>query len=590
MHNLLTGAPTERYPESRLFSPPDTELAAPPRPTPADKGIRLRAWQKEALEAFDACASPNFLAVATPGAGKTTFALTVARRALVARTIKRIVIVVPTQHLKLQWAHAAERFGIHLDPDWASAYGALPSDVHGVVVTYQQVAANPQALRQMVRDSLAVLDEIHHAADSRSWGEGVRIAFEHAWRRLGLSGTPFRSDQSSIPFVRYEGDLACSDYEYGYGEALKDKTVVRPVYFPRINGRMEWMAPDGNSYSATFEDKLTRDLASQRLRTALDVEGEWLPAVLTQAHAQLIHLRAKDPKAAGLVIAMDQDHANGIAEILRQKTGVVAVVATSDDPGASRKISAFSDSRDPWIVAVRMVSEGVDIPRLRVGVYATNTITDLFFRQAVGRLVRWHGGTTKQTAYMFIPDDPRVRASALTIADQRRHSLRKEENADDPFGVAPPPEERNEQEPELEEQLSLFAALSSVPLDEQGRPHDESRVFEEGGDEIPDFLGGPVDTSLPVVESAWESIAPVPLPDPEPAASRLPATGPLAKRRELREQNSAVVRELVHLTDKRHADINAELNKKAGIKRISEASIRQLEKRFVVAQEWLRKL
>ncbi|MDX2021278.1 MAG: DEAD/DEAH box helicase [Deltaproteobacteria bacterium] len=576
-----------------IQTPPGSTHIPPPRRPVAEKGVRLRAWQRQALEAFDQSPDPSFLAVATPGAGKTTFALTVARRALVARTIKRVVIVVPTQHLKVQWAQAAERFGIHLDPDWASAYGVLPSDVHGVVVTYQQVAANPQALRQLVRESLAVLDEVHHAADSRSWGDGVRVAFELAWRRLCLSGTPFRSDQSSIPFVRYEGDLACSDYEYGYAEALKDRSVVRPVYFPRINGRMEWTAPDGNVYSATFEDKLTRELASQRLRTALDVEGEWLPAVLTQAHAQLIHLRGKDPRAAGLVIAMDQDHARGIAEILRERTGVIATVATSDDPVASHKIEQFSEGNEPWIVAVRMVSEGVDIPRLRVGVYATNTVTDLFFRQAVGRLVRWHGPTTKQTAYMFIPDDPRVRASAFTIAEQRRHSLRKKEDPDDAFGgQAPPREDRSDEELPQDEQLSLFTALSAVPLDEQGRPLDESRVFEDAGEEIPDFVGGSADPPTAPLETAWEAEAPLPLPEPEPepVALPLPAGSPLAKRRELREKNSAAVRELVHLTGKRHADVNAELNKKSGVKSISEASIRQLEKRLVVAQEWLRKL
>jgi superfamily II DNA or RNA helicase len=151
-----------------------------------------------------------------------------------------VVVVVPTQHLKIQWARAAERFDLHLDPDWSAGYGALPSDVHGVVVTYQQVAANPGALRPMVRDTLVVLDEIHHAGETRSWGDGVRFAFEHAVRRLALSGTPFRSDQSTIPFVRYRGDLAETDYEYGYGEALRDRSVVRPVYFPRIGGHMEW--------------------------------------------------------------------------------------------------------------------------------------------------------------------------------------------------------------------------------------------------------------------------------------------------------------------------------------------------------------
>ena len=206
---------------------------------------------------------------------------------------------------------------------------------------------------------------------------------------------------------------------------------MRPVYFPRINGRMEWTAPDGVEYEATFDDRLARDLASQRLRTALAVEGEWMPAVLAQAHAQLMHLRARDPHAAGLVITMDQEHAKAIAGVLEARLGVTPTVATSDDPAASDKISRFADGIAPWIVAVRMVSEGVDIPRLRVGVYATNTVTELFFRQAVGRLVRWNARLGRQAAYMFIPDDVRLRKFGGAIAEQRRHCLRKESRDDD---------------------------------------------------------------------------------------------------------------------------------------------------------------
>lgn len=235
--------------------------------------IRFRAWQKEALAKLESRVHASFLAVATPGAGKTTFALGAIRRALVRREVRRCVVVVPTQHLKLQWALAAERFDIHLDPEWSSSDGTLPSDVHGVAVTYQQVAANPRALRRLVSQAFIVLDEVHHAADARSWGDGIRHAFEQSPVRLCLSGTPFRSDQSAIPFVRYVGDEAHADYEYGYGEALRDRKVVRPVYFPRINGHMEWTAPDGSTHAASFDDPVGRARASQRLRAALDVEG-----------------------------------------------------------------------------------------------------------------------------------------------------------------------------------------------------------------------------------------------------------------------------------------------------------------------------
>ena len=529
----------------------------------------------------------NFLAVATPGAGKTTFALGAIRRALIAREVRRCVIVVPTQHLKLQWALAAEKLDIHLDPDWSAGDGALPSDVHGVAVTYQQVAANPGALRRLVAQAFIVLDEIHHAADSRSWGDGIRHAFEKAPVRLCLSGTPFRSDQSAIPFVRYVGDEAHADYEYGYGEALRDRQVVRPVYFPRINGRMEWTSPDGQTHSASFEDPIGRTLASQRLRTALDIEGDWLPGVLMKAHRQVMHLRQTDPRAAGMVIAMDQDHARGMARLLADRVGVRATVATSDDPDASRKIAEFSEGSDPWIIAVRMVSEGVDIPRLKVGVYATNTITDLFFRQAVGRLVRTTAGSRQQRAYMFIPDDPRLRQFAQGIAEQRRHSLRKPDARDDDFLDEP---ETERAAPEAD-QMSLFAAISAVPLDEQGNPLDASPLPEsEEPDEeaIPGLVDEPTEGEAlaPFSLTAPELDAPVPSPEPEPeAAAETPSRR--SRKRLLREQNSAAVRALVHKTRKGHAQVNAELNRRVGLARVTEATVAQLERRLDVAKRWL---
>lgn len=555
--------------------------------------IRFRAWQKEALAKLEARVHSNFLAVATPGAGKTTFALGAIRRALVAREVRRCVVVVPTQHLKLQWALAAERFDIHLDPEWSAGDGTLPSDVHGVAVTYQQVAANPGALRRLVAQAFIVLDEIHHAADSRSWGDGIRHAFDPAPVRLCLSGTPFRSDQSAIPFVRYVGDEAHADYEYGYGEALRDRQVVRPVYFPRINGRMEWTSPDGTTHSAGFEDNIGRTLASQRLRTALDIEGEWLPAVLTKAHRQVMHLRQADPRAAGMVIAMDQDHARGIARVLKERMGVHATIATSDDPGASRKIADFTEGSDPWIVAVRMVSEGVDIPRLKVGVYATNTITDLFFRQAVGRLVRTTAGSRQQRAYMFIPDDARLRQFAFGIAEQRRHSLRKPDAKDDDF--LDEPEERERAAPD-EDQMSLFSAISAVPLDEAGNPLDASPLEEAEDDDSTDAtneesipgLVGEADESenlAPFSLTAPELEGPVPTPEPEPEAP-----SPRSRKRKLREQNSAYVRTLVHRTRQGHAQVNAELNRRVGIKRITEATVAQLERRLEAAKKWLERL
>jgi superfamily II DNA or RNA helicase len=543
------------------------------------RSVRLRPWQKRALDRLAATAVPDFLAVATPGAGKTTFALCAAVHDLAANSGRRLVVVAPTSHLKLQWADAAAGFGLHLEPRWTPSGGRLPADVHGIVTTYQQVASSPDALRPVAAGSLAVLDEIHHAGDDRAWGDAVRRAFEPAARRLALSGTPFRSDTLAIPFVRYVGDEAVPDFEYGYADALADGRVVRPVYFPRINGFMEWIAPDGAAQAAAFDDPLDRARAAQRLRTALSLEGEWLPTVLAQANERLGVLRRHQPDAGGLVVATDQDHAQGIADLLRYRCGVRATVAVSDDPRSSSRIARFSASSDPWIVAVRMVSEGVDIPRLRVGVYATTTTTELFFRQAVGRFVRWTRGVPRQKAYLFIPDDLRLRTWATQIADARRHSLRRPDRDGDEtvdhaaLAALVHPDDRGEQ-------LSMFAALSAVVTGAA-----ESSVFDVDEAAL-DHLDRQED------DAALELALPA-LPGTPAAGTPTPGDGnganPRRDRSELRERNARLVQDLVWATGLGHAQINGQLNRIVGLRRIDEATVEQLRRRARQAERWLAK-
>ena len=108
---------------------------------------KLRAWQAEALEQYLGSDATDFLAVATPGAGKTTFALRVAAELLHAGTVQAVTVVAPTEHLKTQWADAAGRVGIHLDPRFSNTVGETSSDYDGVAVTYAQVAARPSVHR-----------------------------------------------------------------------------------------------------------------------------------------------------------------------------------------------------------------------------------------------------------------------------------------------------------------------------------------------------------------------------------------------------------------------------------------------------------
>ncbi|CAA9249526.1 MAG: hypothetical protein AVDCRST_MAG50-2522 [uncultured Acidimicrobiales bacterium] len=544
------------------------------------RSVRLRRWQKEALDLFAEQESPDFLAVATPGAGKTTLALAAVIRHLAAQPSHRVVVVAPTSHLKLQWARAAARLGVHLEPAWSSSAGRLPGDMHGVVVTYQQVAANPEALRLHAARCIVVLDELHHTGDERAWGTAVRRAFEQAPRRLSLSGTPFRSDTHAIPFVRYELDEAQPDFDYGYEAALADRKVVRPVYFPSVGGFMEWTAPDGTTNAASFDDALDPQGSAQRLRTALSLEGDWLPTVLARAHERLTELRVDQPDAAGLVIAADQEHAKGIARLLYQRHRASATVATSDDPSASSRIAAFAESSAPWLVAVRMVSEGVDIPRLRLGVFATTTTTELFFRQAVGRFVRHTGGSARQErAWLFIPDDARLRRWAATIAEQRRHSLRRDreedgfERPDDPVALDEPPED----EPA---QLSLFQVLSAEVVDEEGAPS----VFDDDPDA--DHLDA----------HEGDSGVPVDLPAPPPPGSGRFSEGlppglagrPLSEvKAELRAVNAELAKDLTRFTGLSHREVNGRLNRMASVERIADATLEQLRRRADAAERWI---
>jgi hypothetical protein len=270
------------------------------------------------------------------------------------------------------------------------------------------------------------------------------------------------------------------------------------------------------------------------------------------------------------VIATDQEHARGIATVLRIRFGATAHVVTSDDPGASAAIGAFAAGTDPWLVAVRMVSEGVDIPRLRVGVYATTTSTELFFRQAVGRLVRWTRGVPRQRSWLFIPDDARLRTLAGTIVEQRRHSLRR---PDSEAVLEPLPAEEPLQQPD-DEQLSLFAVISAVATDAADPAADELWHEPEAFDDHP---GDEIEVTL----------AP---PPPLRAAGTAVADEGLTRRevkQRLRDANAAAARELSRRTGLTHAQVNGELNRRAGIQRVAQATLDQLERRLRMADRWM---
>src|SRR5215831_2806280 len=376
----------------------------------------LRPWQREALTKYRLHSERDFLLVATPGAGKTR----VAAEIVAARQADLTVIAVPTVALCEQWADALDEVGIKARPNWDGT--ALPSDVRAVTITYAALGMRllPAAIRALCGRCrvFAILDEIHHLSESRAWGEGARYAFDAATARLGLSGTPFRTDEHAIPFVRYVEGHGQADYLYGYGSALGD-TAVRSVYFPAHGGLVEWITPHGEHRIAEHTNDVREAELAQHLRARIDPAGEFMGTRLLEAHARLTELRASDPDAGGLIVADHNEHADALAARHSSLIGVPISVVHSDVENPRAVIDRFRHSSEPWLVAVKMVAEGIDIPRLRVGVFAATTTSELFFRQVVGRFVRVEPEHDDQSATVFIPDHPELLEWARSIKEDR---------------------------------------------------------------------------------------------------------------------------------------------------------------------------
>nr|WP_308469929.1 DEAD/DEAH box helicase family protein [Kineococcus rubinsiae] len=465
---------------SGLFAGDAGTVGAPPLDAPGAPAARpLRAWQRSALEQYfdpERDDRGDFLVTATPGAGKTTFALALARRLLDSRRVDRVVVVAPTDHLRTQWAEAAHRAGIQLDPTMSNGVGPVRADMQGYVTTYAQVAGHPMLhrARSTAKRSLVVLDEVHHAGDGLSWGDAVREAFADARRRLSLSGTPFRTKADErIPFVSYvdddapesEGGLtSVADFSYGYREALADG-VVRPVVFAAYTGTSRWRNSAGEVVAASLTDATTKSVEALAWRTALDPRGDWVPHVIAAMDERLTHLRECGmPDAGGLVLASDQDDARAYAKIVQRVTGEKPVLILSDDPKASKKIADFAAGDQRFAVCVRMVSEGVDVPRAACLAWMTSYRTPLFFAQAVGRVVR--SRARGESATVFLPAVRPLLALAAALETDRNHVLAPPPSGDalpDPGELdALPPAEREPGGPSEYEALDAQAEFAHV--------------------------------------------------------------------------------------------------------------------------------
>ena len=421
--------------------------------------IKLRPWQKEAIQKsldwyYQENNQSQFIINAAPGAGKTIAACCIAQKLIKNNDIDRVVIIAPRTEVVNQWASDFKL--ITNQP--MSKVTAGDTDIDSLDVDICATWAAIQGLTEILKDIcnkkrvLVICDEHHHAALEAAWGISADSAFTNSKYTLILTGTPLRSDGSKSVWLSYDqfGGIECDKnacYNLTYGEAV-NLGYCRPCTFHRHEGIFTFT--DRSGVIAKVSSKETKILDQQlknssSLNKTLDFyksaktkryeKDEVTPLVdgyqgsmLSWGSKKLDEIRNIMPEAGGLVIAPDIEMAKYMAEIIEILEGEKPMLVHSQMPNADNKINIFRDNPNKrWIVSVAMISEGVDIKRLRVLVYLPNALTNLAFRQAIGRVVRTNGPDDITRAYVIMPSLETLEDFARKIEKEIPPTFRKEE-------------------------------------------------------------------------------------------------------------------------------------------------------------------
>lgn len=380
----------------------------------------LRDWQHRcintALEHFTV--TPHFFCQATPGAGKTRMAAELASRLLEQDRIELVLCFAPSCQVVEGFRST---FAAVLSRRLDGRIGAA-----GAAFTYQAMEHRDEAFWQLLDDYrvLVVFDEIHHCAGHdpllcNAWGQQIlhRIQ-DRATFTLALSGTPWRSDDRAIALARYstpEGHLIC-DYRYGLKEAIADGVCRSPRIILLDNKKVQLTEEIGADSSVRMFPSIANLLGESPITyEELLRHDEVIAQLLDLGCSKLRDIRKIKPDAAGLVVATDIEHAQKIAQALDAR-GEACRIATNKTPDAQQVINAFRQSACRWIVAVGMISEGTDIPRLQVCCYLSRIRTELHYRQVLGRVLRRTGESDDQ-AWLFMLAEPTLQGFAERIAE-----------------------------------------------------------------------------------------------------------------------------------------------------------------------------
>lgn len=395
-----------------------------------DSGGRVtpRGWQQKAIDAFlqwQADRQPGdsrtFVAAVSGGAGKTYYGAFLAVE-LQAQGIERVVVIAPSNTIVQQWLDDLRELGRD-----AVLWDGLYSGKADIVTTYAMAASNISQLSRLTNGkTLLIADEFHHLAERATWGVIARNLGAKAAFRVMLSATVFREDEAKIPLVTYKDGWLQTNFEYSYGNALDDG-YVRPVYFKALDADSKWKLDNNLSNARLLADDNSSLAEQKALNIALDPNNEFIHTLIEMAHQQLVTIRnrAESSNAAGIITCKDQHHARQILRLMQKITHSNPVLVISDDSDSDAKLKHFRESDDAWLVVVKKGSEGLDIPRLRVGIYATNILTELYFIQFLMRLIRQGEQGKKEDAYLFMPAHRKLIEYANNIREMRVHALKE---------------------------------------------------------------------------------------------------------------------------------------------------------------------
>jgi superfamily II DNA or RNA helicase len=389
--------------------------------------FKPREWQKELLWKWrDREQDKPFMLIAVPGSGKTKVTLEIARQWLAAGADRRIIVVVPSDNLRKQWQDEALLFGIQLQ---TKEFGTrFKSDYMGGVTTYHLVANQAFLFRKLcsVAPTMVIFDEIHHCGDESHFGNGIKQAFELAVEKLLMSGTPWKTNGTPIPFVQYDNNgFAVGNFSYSLKDALQDG-VVRQLVFSHSRGAV---VNDVSGEVLEFNGNISEADAAKRLAILLDPNGDYVRNQVFEANDRLNQIRAIRHDAAALVICIDQNHAQRMATLIEEVTGDDVSLIVSDSAIENDTVSEFRKGRSKWLVSVRKVSEGTDIKRLHVLLYLTNVTAELFFRQAIGRVSRVRDEEDSE-GFVILPADPRLIDAAKNVEDDQVLALNETSDTD----------------------------------------------------------------------------------------------------------------------------------------------------------------